>query len=165
MGTYTIKMPDVGEGVAEAELVADAHRLEIGLRGEDELGTALGHLLTEEVADERGRVDGVERIALQAAAVALDAREVEDLVDDVDERGGGAVDRLDGLALLVVEVRHPEQGSGADDHVHGRPELAARARQEDRFCPVRGADGVELGLHRGGVLLGADTGGALRGET
>jgi len=71
-----------------------------------------------------------EGLRLQLDLARLDLREVEDVVDDREERLGGGVDGLREVALLVAERRFHEQAAHADDRVHGRPDLVAHGGQE-----------------------------------
>ena len=76
----------------------------------------------------------------------LDLGEVEDVVDDRQQRRAGVVDLADVVALLGRELRLEGEVREADDGVHRRADLVAHVREEH-------------GLHlRGflGLLLGGD---------
>ena len=140
---------EVEEDLAEAPLVSphgvwraglheprDLESLPPGLLG-DELDRALDELLEVEV-------DGIE---LQLAR--LDLREVEDVVDDRQERGPGAVGGLGVVVLRRGELGAEEELDHAEDPVEGGADLVAHV-------------GEELGLepHRlvGALLLVAEAG-------
>ena len=88
-------------------------------------------------AERRQHVEGAldalaerEGLGLQLDLAGLDLGEVEDVVDDRQERLGGGVDGLREVALLVVERRVEEQAAHADDGVHRGPDLVAHGGQE-----------------------------------
>ena len=88
----------------------------------------------------------VEGLALDVQPPGLDLREVEDVVDDRQQRLAAVADGLGELALLVVERRVEQQAAHADDGVHRRADLVAHRRQE-------GALGLVGGFGRGAGLL------------
>ena len=95
-------------------------------------------LLGEEVD---GSLDGglhVEVQFLEVQLAGLDLGEVQDVVDDGQERVARGADRLDVLALFLRDARVQEQARHADDPVHGGADLVAHVRQE-------------LALERGGA--------------
>ena len=69
-------------------------------------------------------------MAFQVQFAGLDLREVEDVVDDVEERVGGAADGLDEVALLVGQLGVHQQRGHADDAVHRRADLVAGVGEE-----------------------------------
>jgi hypothetical protein len=69
----------------------------------------------------------------------FDLREVEDVVDDVQQRMRRALRHRQQLALLGVEIGIEQQPGQADDAVHRRPDLVAHV-------------GEELALDRGRLL-------------
>ena len=76
----------------------------------------------------------------------LDLGEVEDVVDDRQQRRAGIVDLADVVALLGRQLRLEGEMREADDGVHRRADLVAHVREEH-------------GFHLGGFLglpLGAD---------
>ncbi len=87
------------------------------------------------------------RVQLEPAG--LDLREVEDVVDDRQERLARRVDGLGVVALLGVERRVEQQPAHPDDGVHRGPDLVAHRGQERALGLVRrvrvAARGVELG--------------------
>ena len=77
-------------------------------------------------------------MGVQLETAGFDLREVEDVVDDRQQRLAGCVDRLGVVALLVIERRVEEQPAHPDDGVHRRPDLVAHRRQERALRLVRG---------------------------
>ncbi len=69
--------------------------------------------------------------------VRLDLREVEDVVEQREERLGGVVQHGRQLALLLVERGGAEQVDRADHAVHRRADLVAHRGQELRLEPGR----------------------------
>ena len=89
----------------------------------------------------------------------LHLREVENVVDDVEQRVGRTAKGVEMLALPRRQVGLGEQLRHADDAVEGRAYLVADVREEDALGPV-GAFGPVLGLAQllrlaPQVLLGA----------
>ncbi len=77
---------------------------------------------------------GAEVDRLHAHAARLDLREVEDVVDDLEQRVAGGANRLHIVPLLGRDVGAQQQACHADHPVHRRPDLVAHR-------------GKELGLH------------------
>lgn len=75
----------------------------------------------------------LERMPLEVEHASLDLREVEDVVDDVQQPIGGAADGFDEVALLVGQLRVHQQRSHADDGVHRRADLVAGVGEELRL--------------------------------
>ena len=109
--------------------------------------------------------EGVEALA-QAKRVGLDdelarlhLREVEDVVDDVEQRVGRLAQGVEMLALPGRQIGLAEQLGHPDDPVEGRADLVADVGEEDALGPV-GAFGPVLRLAQllrlaPQVLLGA----------
>ena len=93
----------------------------------------------------RGLGEGAEHLAhgapqvevdlLEVDAAGLDLREVEDVVDDLEQRPPRLVDHLGVLALLGGERRVEQQAGHADDAVHRRADLVAHVGHELRLEP------------------------------
>ena len=79
----------------------------------------------------------LERLAVELHLAGLDLAEVEDVVDDGEQRVGGGLDRLGVVGLLGVEARLLEQPAHPDDRVHRRPDLVAHRREERGLRLVR----------------------------
>ena len=125
-------------GIAE-QVLGDARR-----RMRQELEPLVGRLLP---GDRRHRADDVvepEVGGFDVELAGLDLGEVEDVVDDRQQRGAGVVHLADVVALLRRQRGLEGEVRQADDGVHGRADLVAHVRQEHR-------------LHRGG-FFGLDLG-------
>ena len=105
-------------------------------------GEQVGRLLDALAEGERGRFD--------VQLPGLDLREVEDVVDQREQRLAAAADRSQVFALLGSERRAGEELGHADDRVHRRADLVAHVGQELALEPV-GA--VRLFLGRARLLL------------
>ena len=81
----------------------------------------------------------LERVVFQLQFAGFDLGEVEDVVDDGQQRVGAAAGGLDIIALLVGQLGVQQQRGHADDAVHGRADFVAHV-------------GQELGLGEGGLL-------------
>ena len=122
----------------------------ISAQGQGELGRAVGQQL-EALAPcrlrdqlgrflddlDKGEVDGVE---LELAGLVL--REVEDVVDDAEQRLPGQVDPVHVLPLTLVERRVLQQAGEPDHPVHRCTDLMAHRGQERRLGPRRLQRGV-----------------------
>jgi hypothetical protein len=80
---------------------------------------------------------GLHARALDRHALRLDFREVEHVVDEVEETVSRARERLDALLLARVEPRAAQQPGRADDGVQGRAQLVAHVRHELPFHALR----------------------------
>ncbi len=72
----------------------------------------------------------LEGMVLQLELARFDLGEVEDVVDDRQQRVGAAAGGLDIIALLVGQLGVQQQRGHADDAVHGRADLVAHVGQE-----------------------------------
>jgi SAM-dependent methyltransferase len=73
------------------------------------------------------------RASLELDLARFYLREIENVVDDGQQRFAGPADDLDILDLLTGERRVEQQGRHADDAVHRRADLMAHVREELRF--------------------------------
>ena len=88
----------------------------------------------------------VEGLRLDVHAAGFDLREVQDVVDDGQQRVAGFADGRDVVVLLGVELGVEQQPAHADHRVHRRADLVAHRRQERAL-------GLVGGLGRGARLL------------
>jgi hypothetical protein len=83
--------------------------------------------------DVQGRLDApahVERAALEVEPAGLDLREVEDVVDDGEERVPAGADDLGQVPLLGGQLGVEQELGHADDRVHRRADLVAHGGEE-----------------------------------
>jgi hypothetical protein len=113
---------------------------------QDQLDFLVFRLVGEEPQGLFGDGDKVDRDGFDGELAGLDLGVVEDVVDDGQERLGGAANALGVLALADGEFGVEQQSGHADDAVHRRADLVAHRREE-----------LALGLAGGfGGLLGAE---------
>ena len=93
--------------------------------------------LGEQLADVFDRLPQVEMDLLQLELPGFDLGEVQDVVDQPEERLGGRPDRVREPSLLRRELRAQEELGHPDHAVHGRADLVAHVRQELRLGLVR----------------------------
>ena len=124
---------EVREDLLEAERVAHEAVRNAVLYAEDKLEP----LLVGRVADDHG--DLVEHAVEQEGEglygehPCLDLGEVEDLVDDAQQRCAGRVNLADIVALLIIEVGAEREVREPDDGVHRRSDLVAHVGEKHRF--------------------------------
>jgi hypothetical protein len=111
-------------GHAGAEMQAEAQAARAGLGGDE-----AAHLLQQ-----LGQVAG---LGAGRHAPGLDAGEVEDLVDQLEQGARGEVHRARHVALVLVEPRGREQPAHADDGVERRAQLVADIGKEERLRLAR----------------------------
>ena len=104
----------------------------------------------DEVERRLDAVAQVERLRLDVHAPGFDLREVEDVVDDREQRIAGIADGGRVVVLLGVELRVEQQAAHADHGVHRRADLVAH-RREERALGLVG----RLGLDTSAFGLGA----------
>ena len=83
-----------------------------------------------------------ERRRLELHAPGLDLREVEDVVDDRQQRLAARADDRRLLALLGVEVAAQQQAAHADHRIHRRADLVAHGGEERALRGVRRVGGA-----------------------
>ena len=133
----------LAQAVGVAEHAARDVRGDIGREREPLLARGGG----QDVGRVLDRDDRRERDALQLHPAGLDLREVEDVVDDRQQRLGRVAHGGRVLARFFVERRLQQQLGHPDDRVDRRADLVAHRRQELRLyvgrldrAVVRGAD-------------------------
>ena len=95
-----------------------------------QLDALVGGSLGEELDRLLHHVLGAEVNRLQANAARLDLREIEDVVDDLQQRISRGANRVDVLALLERQLGVEQETRHADDPVHRRADLVAHRGQE-----------------------------------
>ncbi len=92
----------------------------------------------------------------QLELAGLDAREVEQVADQAEQRLGRLLERAHVLALHAAQRRVEQQLRHADHRVHRRADLVADVREEVALGAARrlGSLARRLQLLRGGLLLG-----------
>ena len=116
-----------------------AHQLVQGRRHEGDDLDALGKGARGQQFDHRfGLVQDRELGLLQFQAPGLDLGEVQDVVDDGEQRFAALADGFGVIALVGGKPGIEEQPGHADDAVHGRADLVAHRGQEFRLGMVGG---------------------------
>ena len=101
--------------------------------------------LFDDIAQIDGHLAQVARRALDVHAPGLDLRQIEHVVDEIEEMRPTCADRIEGITLIAAEGAIAlQQLRVADDAIERRPQLVAHVREE-----------LALGARRGfGRLLG-----------
>ena len=119
----------------EPQPVADDVRLarELRVHVEQELDFLLERFLAHQEKAVRDGLLQVERHELEIELVGLDLGEIEDVVDDAEQRLRRVVDLGDVVLLPRVELRLEREIGHADDRVHRRADLVAHVGEEHRL--------------------------------
>ena len=121
---------DVQEHLAQSAGVAD----EVGRHvGRDVVGELEPFLRGAERQQLGGVADGlaeIERGVVELEPLRFDLREVEDVVDDPEQRLGRRLHRVEVLVLFGRELGAERQRRHAEDRVERRPDLVAHVGQE-----------------------------------
>ncbi len=133
---------------------------------EQQLDALLVRALREQIDDFLDHLADVEVLGFEAQLAGLDLREVENVVDDGEQRVGRALDGGREAALARIELRIEQQLGHAQHAVHRRADLVRHAREEfalgaaGRLGDAAGLDAVVHRLAQRAVGLG-ETAGAL----
>ncbi len=106
------------------------------------------------------RVPQSEFVGIEFQLACLDLREIEDVIDDGEQRFGRVIDEIDVFPLLPLQVGGEQQFRHSHDAVHGRADLVTHVCQELALGAV-GLFRCLLGLrqHRGRLFLRGDIAG------
>ena len=81
------------------------------------------------------QVANVELARLEGQFACFEARQVQDVVDDVQQRARGPLDMLKVAALRIAQGDRSEQLRVADDRVHRRANFVTHVGEEARLVP------------------------------
>ncbi len=141
----------VEQDLPQPRHVAAHRRRHVALEQVGEVELLLRGARADEVERRLDALAQIERLRLDVHAPGLDLREVEDVVDDGEQRVAGIADRRRVVALLVVERRVEQKAAHADHRVHRRADLVAHRREERALRLVGG-----LGLRARFLRLGEE---------
>ncbi len=130
---------EIDQHLAEPAGISDHDIGDARLHVEDELDALVRGGLGEQLDRLLKHVLGAELDGFQAQPAGLDLREIENVVDDLEQRVAGCPDRLHVLMLLGRQLGFEQQAGHADDPVHRCPDLVTHR-------------GEELGLQAGQLL-------------
>ena len=99
---------------------------------DQELEPLIVRLLGRERGDRADDFVELEIGGLDVELAGLNLGEIEDVIDDAEQRRAGVVDLADVVALLGIERRLEGEVREADDGVHRRADLVAHVREERR---------------------------------
>ena len=147
---------EVVDDLAQAAGVAAQFERDFGADEGGELEALAVGLGGEEV---HGAVDDLAQVEVgdvEVELAGLDLGEVEDVVDDDEERFAADADGAGELALLVRQVGHEQEVGHADDAVHRRADFVAHVGEEFALEPVGRLGRDHGGLERdvGALALG-----------
>ena len=109
----------------------------VGVAGDDQVESLLARGLGEHPGHLVQQRPDLEVQSLELEAAGLDLGEVEDLVDQAQQRPAGDLDPGRESQLLSGELGAHQQVVEADHAVEGRPDLVAHGREELRLLPRR----------------------------
>ncbi len=129
---------EVEDDLAQALVVADEAGGEIVVDDVDEVEVLLARLRGKEVDRLLDAGAQVEGIFVELEPASLDLGEVEDVVDDGEERFAAGAEGLDVVVLGGVELGLEQEAGHADDAVHGRADFVAHVGEELALGAVAG---------------------------
>jgi hypothetical protein len=129
---------DVEQDLAQPGDVAADRSRDVAVEDIREVELLLGGARADQVERRLDALAQVERMRLDVHPPGFDLREVEDVVDDRQQRIARIADRRRELALVVGERRVEEQAAHADHRVHRRADFVAHVCQEGALGLVRG---------------------------
>ncbi len=135
----------VGEDLAQAGHVSDDRLRRSRSDQVGQIQPLFARLRRQQVEGALDALAQVERLVLEIEPVGLDLGEIQDVVDDRQQRLGAVANGLGEFALFGVQGGVQQQAGHADDGVHGGANLVAHGRQEGALCLVGG--------HRRGLRL------------
>ena len=135
----------VEHDLAQAREVADDRRRNVAFEHVGGVEVLLDGARGDEVERRFDAFAQVERLRLDVHAAGFDLREVEDVVDDGQQRIAGFADRGHVVELLGVELGVEQEAAHADHGVHRRADLVAH-RGEERALGLVGRFGRGAGL-------------------
>ena len=150
----------VHEDLADAQLVALGPAMQVRIDVEQQLDALLVRALREQVDDFLDHLADVEILRFEAQLAGLDLREVENVVDDGEQRVGRALDGGRETALARIELGIEQQLGHAEHAVHRRADFVRHAREEfalgaaGRLGDAAGLDAVVHGLAQRAVGFG-----------
>ena len=121
---------EVRQDLAEAQGVAPQALRHRGRGVGQELEALLVRLLSGHGRDRRDHFVELERRRLEVELPRLDLREIQDVVDDPEQRCPGVVDLADVVPLLGSHRGLQREVREADDRVHRSPDLVAHVGEE-----------------------------------
>jgi hypothetical protein len=127
----------------------------LGIDIGDQADALAGGLGRQRFGGALDQLDGRQLDAFEVEAAGLDLGEVENVVDDLEQRRRRVAHRAQRLALFLAERRALQHVDHAEHAVHRRADLVADRREEGGFGLV-GVLGLALGVERGaagGALL------------
>jgi len=142
----------VGQHLSETQGVADDDLWHRGEGVADELDLLLDDGRAEGLGHGLEHVPDAERLLLELQLVGLDFREIEDVVEDAEQRPCRGVRHADELVCPVRQAALERELVHVDDRVHRRADLVAHHREERALGAVRRdrllAGGDQVGVRR-----------------
>ena len=145
----------IGQDLAQTQIVAPDTDRHLSFYLVQQLDVCTGGTGAENVQDMFDTIMQVEVFVFQFHTAGLDLREIEDIVDDIQEAFAAGGDGLRIRALLFIQRRFYEQGGKSDHAVHRSADLMAHGGQEDAFGTIglfglmTGYLGIPEGLFQG----------------
>ncbi|OEZ97550.1 hypothetical protein DUGA2_58890 [Duganella sp. HH101] len=148
----------VDQHLVEPQRVAHHVRRQRGIEIEQHLDRLALHAGAEYQRQVAQHLLQVERHLLQHQLARFHLGEIQDVVEDAQQRMGRRIGLVDIVALLRAQRRQPQQVLHAEDAVHRRADLMAHGGQELALHARGGLGPVALDQHRVALarqLLGA----------
>src|SRR5262245_52487910 len=87
-------------------------------------------MASDEVQRRLDTLTQIKRLRLNVHAPGLDLGEVQDVIDDGEERIAAITDGASAFALLLVEFGVEQEAAHANNGIHGRADLVAHGSEE-----------------------------------
>ena len=127
---------EIEENLAQALVITDETRGQILMDDVDEIEALLARFRRHQVERFLDAGTEIERKLVERQLARLDLREIEDVVDNGQERFAAGAQRLDEFMLGRREVRLQEQAGHADNAVHGRADFVAHVGEKFRLGAI-----------------------------
>jgi hypothetical protein len=137
MGEFHRVRHQVGEDLADPARIPDAPDRRPGIQADEQFDRTAGDPAAEQLQRVMDQPVEIERDPLQVEPTGLDLGEIEDVVEDGEQRLGGPVDGPGGVILRRGEPHAQEQLGHPQDPVHRGADLVAHVGQEFGLRPVR----------------------------
>ena len=142
LGEFDCVANQIDQDLTQARGITPHHRGDFRGEREEQLDALLMRLEGQRTAGVRNQLKRRKIDLFQGKTPGLDAGEVEDVIDDDEQRLRRRLHRIQVITLLVCEFGIEQQIGHAQHAIHGRADLMTHVRQEVAFGPARSLGGL-----------------------